>query len=197
MNTTPDETLLALWLDDELEGEELAVFESRIAGHSEHFAARDEVRQWRRMMAETLPADEQPPYADFFNHRIAKSIRDSTPAAVIAAKPRFSMASWFMPVAACAGMVIAFMLGERRAAIPDIDVTGAPRAIPVEPIIYTPENGVTADWFESFGASATVIVLNGVSAIPDTTDFSETAYLKRMREIDSTASNGTPNLPLE
>ena len=32
-----------------------------------------------------------------------------------------------------------------------------------------------------------VIVLNGVSAIPDTTDFSDTVYVPTEREFDSTA----------
>jgi hypothetical protein len=149
------------------------------------------------MMEEGLPADLEPPYPDFFNHRIAKSIRDLTSPPAAVAKPRFSPRSWFMPVAACAGMVFAFWLGERRNAIPEIDVTGARRAIPVEPVLYTPEKGVTAEWFDSMQASATVIVLNGVDAIPDDKDFSETTYINRAREIDSTAAIESTNPPLE
>jgi hypothetical protein len=56
---------------------------------------------------------------------------------------------------------------------------------------------VTAEWFDSLQASATVIVLNGVQAIPDDTDFSETAYIQRAREIDSTAAIETSNPPIE
>jgi hypothetical protein len=67
-------------------------------------------------------------------------------------------------------------------------VAGAPKAIPVEPVVYTPENGVDAEWFASKEASATVIVLKGVAAIPDDTDFSATVYLPAEREIDSTAN---------
>jgi hypothetical protein len=197
MNTTPDETRLALWLEDELHGEELAIFDGWVAGHSEHLAAREEVRRWKRMMAEGLSAEEQPPYPEFFNHRITKSIRDLTSLPAATAKPRFSPRSWFMPVAACAGMVFAFWLGERRNAVPEIDVTGALRAIPVEPVLYTPEKGVTAEWFDSMRASATVIVLNGVEAIPDDKDFSETVYLKRAREIDSTAAIEATDPPQE
>lgn len=188
MNTTPDETRLAMWLEDELHGEELAEFEAWVADRPEHLAAREDVRRWRRMLSESLPSEEEPPYPDFFNHRIAKSIQDLAPAAVVVTKPKYSLRSWFMPLAACAGMVLAFWLGGQRSKTPEIDVTGAPRAIPVEPILYTPEKGVTAEWFDSRLASATVIVLSGVQAIPDDTDFSETAYIKRAREIDSTAT---------
>jgi hypothetical protein len=197
MNTTPDETRLALWLEDELHGEELTAFDAWVADRPEHLAAREDMRRWRRLMAEGLPREEEPPYPDFFNQRIAKSIRDLTPVPAAVSKPRFSLSSWFMPLTACAGMVLAFWLGGKRNAIPEIDVTGAPRAIPVEPILYTPEKGVTAEWFDSLQASATVIVLNGVQAIPDDTDFSETAYIRRAREIDSTAANESSNPPIE
>lgn len=197
MNTTPDETRLALWLEDELHGEELAAFDAWVADHPGHYAARDELRCWRRLMAENLPSEEEPPYPDFFNQRIAKSIRDLTPAQAVISKPGFSLRSWFMPLAACAGMVLTFWLGGQRHTSSEIDVTGAPRAIPVEPILYTPEKGVTAEWFDSLQASATVIVLNGVEAIPDDTDFSETAYIKRIREIDSTAAIESSNPPIE
>lgn len=191
MNINPDETRLALWLEDELRGEELAAFEATVAGRPELHAAREEARRWRDMMSAALPSSEEPPYPEFFNHRVARSIRElevdhaATPKSASA----FSWRSWFMPLAACAGMLMAFWLGGKRVGgVPEIDVTGAPRAIPVDPVFYTPENGVSAEWFASAEASATVIVLNGVDAIPDATDFSETAYLNRQREIDSTAA---------
>ena len=191
MNINPDDTRLALWLEDELKGEELAAFEASVAGRQELHAARAEARRWREMMAAALPSSEEPPYPEFFNHRVAHSIREleAKPAATPKAASGFSWRSWFMPVAACAGMVIAFWLGGKRTGgVPEIDVTGAPRAIPVDPVLYTPESGVSAEWFASTEASATVIVINGVDAIPDATDFSETVFQKQQREVDSTAA---------
>lgn len=191
MNINPDEARLALWLEDELHGEELAAFEQSIAYRPELHAARAEARRWRELMAEAIPASEEPPYPDFFNHKVAQSIRklDAPPTAASRVEHGFSWRSIFMPLAACAGMAMAFWLGgERMAGQFEIDVAGAPRAIPVEPILYTPDSGVSAEWFASAEASATVIVLNGVEAIPDAMDFSETVYLKRQREIDSTAA---------
>ena len=44
-----------------------------------------------------------------------------------------------------------------------------------------------AGWFASTKASATVIVLNGVTAIPDSTDFSATARRPVVCETDYTA----------
>lgn len=196
MNTNPDETTLALWLDDELQGEQLAALNAWAEQHPEHLAAREETRRWRKMIASAVPASEEPPAAEFFNGRIAHAICEPRiePAAV--AERRISWKSALMPLAACAGMVLTFWLGsESKSGIPEIDVAGAPRAIPVEPIIYTPERGVKAEWFTSLEASATVIVLNGVDAIPDTMDFSETASTRRWHEIDSTAGLENGNIP--
>jgi hypothetical protein len=191
MNINPDETRLALWLEDELQGEELAAFEASVAGRQELHAARAEARRWREIMSAALPSSVEPPYPEFFNHRVARSIAEleARPAATPKPASGFSWRSWFMPMAACAGMVMAFWLGAKRTGgLPEIDVTGAPRAIPVDPVLYTPESGVSAEWFASVEASASVIVINGVDAIPDATDFSETVYLNRHHEIDSTAA---------
>jgi hypothetical protein len=191
MNTNPDETKLALWLDDELTGEELRAFEASLGNQPEHLAAREDLRRWRKMMQEALPASEEPPHAEFFSARIARSIREEMqPAGIGLQNKRTSWQGWWMPIAACAGMAFAFMAGQRiQPGPPEIDVAGAPKAIPVEPVVYTPDGDVDAEWFASSKASATVIVLSGVDAIPDTMDFSETAAAPTEREIDSTAGN--------
>lgn len=194
MNTNPDEATLALWLDDELTGSELAAVEAWAANRPEQLAAREEIRRWRVTMASAIPAAEEPPYPDFFNSRVLKAIRDESPKAPAPA-PRSFWKSWAMPVTACAGMVLAFWAGKTtQQETPEYDVSNAPRAIPVEPMLYTPESGVNAEWFASSKASATVIVLNGVTAIPDATDFSATAAVPMDREIDSMAGNDESTL---
>ncbi|MEX1115761.1 MAG: hypothetical protein WEB53_10965 [Akkermansiaceae bacterium] len=190
MNTIPDEAKLALWLDDELEGEDLASFEAWVTSQPEHLAAREEVRRWRALMASAIPAFEEPPYPDFFNSRVIHAIREQQPKVVVSAHRRPFWKSLLMPVAACAGMVLAFWVGAKsQNTSPEYVVDGAPRAIPVDPLLYTPETGVDAEWFTS-EASSMVIVLNGVRAIPDTMDFTATSYVPNERESDSTADNG-------
>ncbi len=186
MNTNPDEATLALWLDDELAGADQASVEAWALTRPEQLAAREGVRRWRATIASAIPASEEPSYPDFFNSRVLQAIREPVPAATRQARS-FSWKSWLMPMAACAGMALTFWAGTKATTTPEYDVAGAPKAIPVEPVVYTPENGVDAEWFASKEASATVIVLNGVAAIPDATDFSETVYLPANREIDSTA----------
>jgi hypothetical protein len=189
MNTNPDDTMLALWLDDELHGEELAAFESKAANRAEMLAAREEVRRWRAMIAAVLPAAEEPPYPDFFNTRVERAIRTQAPIPAVVPKRWFFRQSVFMPLAACAGMVLAFWLGaQTHTSPPEVGVVeGGPGAIPVEPFVYIPESGVKAERFASSSASATVIVLKGVAAIPDATDFSKTTSQIQNRKMDSTA----------
>jgi anti-sigma factor RsiW len=190
MNTNPDETKLALWLEDELPEEEFAAFEAWATCQPEQIAARAQIRRWRELIASAIPAGEEPPYPDFFNARVARAIRMQAPQSAALAQHRSGWKSLLMPLAACAGMVLAFWLGtQTKPATPEVVVVeGAPRAIPVEPFVYTPEIGVQAERFTSSNASATVIVLNGVAAIPDTLDFSKTTSQHDERTIESTAA---------
>lgn len=189
MNTIPDETRLALWLDDELTGTDLAEMDAWAATRPEQLAAREELRSFRNMMAANLPASEEPPYPDFFLSRVNQGIRDLQ-AAEAPAKPAATVPfwkSWIMPLAACAGMVLAFGIGKRSN-----DTAGTLTLVPsVSPVVYTPEEGVDAEWFASTGAGANVIVLQGVDAIPDSTDFSETVYVPTISESDRTATRET------
>ncbi len=187
MNTNPDEATLALWLDDELSGAEQAAVEAWAMEHPDQIAAREEIRRWRATISAAIPAIEEPPYPDFFNSKVLQAIREQAPQPVVSEKKPFFWKSWLMPMAACAGMALTFWVGTQSNSTPEYDVAGAPRAIPVEPVLYTPETGVNAELFASKEASATVIVLNGVTAIPDATDFSETVYVPMDRDMDSTA----------
>lgn len=194
MNTNPDETRLALWLDDEIEGTELAEMDAWAADKPDQLAAREELRSYRAMMEENVPASVEPPYPDFFLTRVNQGIRDlqlaeekeMSPAAA-PARSRSFWKSWLMPAAACAGMIFAFGIG-KQAREPAQKLAIVPS---LTPVVYTPEEGVDAEWFSSANAQATVIVLQGVSAIPDSTDFSETVYVPTAREFDRTADRGT------
>jgi anti-sigma factor RsiW len=184
----PDEETLALWLDDELTGHEMAAVEAWASQHPEQLAARAGIRQWRATFSAAIPTSEEPPYPDFFNSKVLQGIREQAPKPLVAEKRPVSWKSWLMPTAAFAGMALTFWVGTKSNSVPEINVVGAPRAIPVDPVLYTPETGVNAELFASSDASATVIVLSGVTAIPDATDFSETVYVPMDREIDSTAN---------
>jgi hypothetical protein len=188
MNMNPDEAKLALWLDDELEGDELAAFEARQVT-PERLAARDEVRKWRQTLSSALPVVEEPPYGDFFNSRIQRSIREIGAREPVAAREpsRTPWFAWFFPALAAAGMAFTFWLGKTSASGPVSLADAGPTAEEVAASrVYTPDGDVDAEWFASAPASATVIVLEGVGAIPDSTDFSASAYVPANRESGST-----------
>lgn len=177
MNTNPDETVLARWLEDELEGAELAAFEQTISGRADLHAQRTVVRAMRKDLAELIPAVEDPAYPDFFNSRVGKSIREQAARPAASGAGRRWLKNWWMPVTAAAGMVAAFWLGTKTT--DRVELAGSPPpakpVVAAQPGIYTPERGVDAEWFSSDDAGATVIVLKGLDAIPDNMDFSQTA----------------------
>lgn len=188
MNTKPDEETLALWLDDELEGDAFALVEAWAAGHPDQLEARQSIREWKQQISTVIPKSEEPPYPDFFNSRIQAAISDleKAPCKVIEAKSSWWRSGWFMPAAAAAGMTLAFWMGTRTTTAPSpasvVEVSSS------SPVVYTPETGVRADYFASRSADATVIVLDGVPAISDALEFRETASVTPDREVDSTAA---------
>lgn len=196
MNTTPDEMTLALWIDDELTGDELATVEAWAATQPDHLAAREETRRYKSALQSVVPASIEPPSPEFFNARIARAIENSqaglapsTPTNVV--QPSFwrNSRSWFMPIAAAAGMVVAFWLGGNLST-PTTNVADG------SPDVYVPEAGVEAQWVSPSAGQGGVIVLSGISAIPDSTDFSQTVYLPLPREIDRTAGQGAGDIPV-
>ncbi|MEI6674436.1 MAG: hypothetical protein WCO57_04580 [Verrucomicrobiota bacterium] len=198
MNTMPDEATLARWLNDELEGAELATFEAAIHGNADYLAQRKDLRGLRTTLAATLPAVLDPPYPEFFNHRIAKAIRELTSNTAAQRPSVFFRHAWWMPATAAAGMALAFWVGTKTGTVTHgvtlAHSTPAPLMVQA-PAVYTPEHGVDAEWISGTDAAATVIVLEGVDAIPDALDFSDTAALKRTR--DATAQwLTTPNMEM-
>ena len=71
MNTTPDEERLALWVEDELDATSRAAVDAWAATQQEWLERREVARQVKALLGGSLPAAEEPPYAEFFNARIA------------------------------------------------------------------------------------------------------------------------------
>jgi hypothetical protein len=187
MNTTPDEERLALWVEDELDATSQAAVDAWVATQQPEWLERREIaRQMKALLRGSLPASEEPPYSEFFNARIAREIeRESADAAPVAPAAAAAVAPmvqapgrtwrWFLPATAVAGMVLCFWAGTRITP-PAVNVTGTSPIVPVAaPVLYTPEQGVKADYFASAPADAMVIVLDGVAAIPDSFEVPETA----------------------
>ena len=184
----PDEEMLALWVEDELDAASAATVEAWAASQPEWLTRREEARQVRSLLRAHLPASEEPPYADFFNSRISREIAReaaaAAPAPASARRQAGSILRWFLPATAVAGMALCFWAGTRV-----VSSTPAPPPLAVGPVLYTPEDGVSADYFNSSSADAMVIVLDGVSAFPDSFELPDTAAAEK--EPPATASLDT------
>ena len=75
-NQAPDEAMLTLWTDGELNGDELARVELWAQDHPELLVERDAVRAMQSSIQANMPASVEPPYADFFNLRILRAIEN-------------------------------------------------------------------------------------------------------------------------
>ena len=178
MNTTPDDELLALWVDDALDGPSAAAVDAWASARPEWLERREQARQVVPWLRSGLAASEEPQYAEFFNARITREIERE---AGVAVAPTFSRSrrlwSWFLPATAVAGMVLCFWAGTRMVPAPMVTAPDPVAATP-GPYLYTPEKGVKAAYFASEPADAMVIVLDGVAAIPDSFEIPETASVK-------------------
>jgi hypothetical protein len=207
MNMPPDDAMLALWLEDELDGEDFAKVEAWAQSQPDQLAMRESARKWKAMISAGIPATEEPPYPDFFNARIARSISQQKAQQAPEAKPANSIPFWrkfALPLAAGVGMAFTFWLGIHSRSIPVVEsiaemtapgemtqLADASENLPAT--VYTPENGVRAKCFDSDAASATVVILEGLAAIPKETDLTrQTAATDAPREIDSTAQAELP-----
>lgn len=176
MNTTPDEELLALWVDDALDGPSAGAVDAWASTRPEWLERREQARQVTPWLKSGLAAVEEPPYAEFFNARIARELsREPAPAVAPTYEGR-RFWNWFLPATAVAGMMVCFWAGTRMAPSP---MVSAPDPVPAPaapaPYLYTPEKGVKAAYFASEPADAMVIVLDGVAAIPDSFEIPDTA----------------------
>ncbi len=177
----PDETHLARWLDDDLDGTELSAFEATFHPDATLLARRQALREWRSTLTAAIPAAVELPYPEFFNHRLAKAIREielnpRQPHQPTSPPSPAFWRVWWMPATAVAGMVLAFWAGTQTVRgtrmVPFANPAPAPVALH-RPTVYIPEHGVDAEYFTSPDADAAVIVLEGVEPIPDSLDFSE------------------------
>lgn len=172
MKTKPDDESLALWMDGELEGAALERVEAWVADHPELLAERDAARALGEQLRAHIAADVEPPYPEFFNQKILRTIADEANESTGEANESSGWRAWWQwlsaPVAvplSLAAMALCFYLGTQM---------GSGTAVPLDErvvvsaaSVYTPDGTVHADMFRSSDADATVIVLEGLEALPD------------------------------
>ncbi|MFT4547224.1 MAG: anti-sigma factor RsiW [Verrucomicrobiales bacterium] len=161
---------LTRWIDGELAGEELREFEHAAAQDPQLAEAKAEAENLRHLLQADMPARDIP-NPEFFNSQIQRSIEEeSAPAASASAAPASasgSIVSWFrspftLISAAAVAVLGMFALGQNPASVsPDHSSVAS---------TYTPDQTIDASHFYSDEADATVIMLEGLAVLPDSTD---------------------------
>ncbi|MCU0797000.1 MAG: hypothetical protein MUF31_13830 [Akkermansiaceae bacterium] len=174
MNTKPDDEMLALWLEDELDPARTAAVDAWAANEPEWLEHRAAARALKPMLAcAAIPREEEVPHAEFFNARIRREIElaAALPAAAAPVVPgRVQRRFWLVPATAAAGIALGFWVGR---GVPSGPEPLPPPVADLAPVLYTPEKGVAAEFVAT--ENATVIVLDGVAALPDEWSIPETA----------------------
>ncbi len=156
----PDNQTLLLWLEDELSKDDQQRIDQWAADQPMWLAKREDARQWRSQMSCIMPSGEELPYGDFFQSRLLRAIESSAPTSitpVVSAKVASPWRKFWLPASVAAAMVMGFIGGTQW--------DKPQRATTL--VTYTPAAGVKAEFFESSPAEGTVIVLNGIAALPD------------------------------
>jgi hypothetical protein len=159
MNTKPDHETLMLWLEDELSEAEQRNVDAWAQQQPDWLEKREESRLWRRQLSSIRVAEAEMPYGEFFQQRVMRAIESGQPTATVTRSRRFRV-----PTTLAAALVIGFFAGA-------LWYQQSPRSKVL--LTYTPAEGVKAEFYESSPAKGTVIVLNGVEALPD--DLGESA----------------------
>ena len=185
----PNPAELTLWMDGELDGDDLARVESWAKDHPEYLAERAAVKAMQSEIRASIPASVEPPYPDFFNQRILRAIDDdgshasdrkaSAGLTTIASK----FGKWLALPAAAAVMVVCFYMGTQ---VSQVAEPLAPVVkVSAKPAIYMPDGNVRANIVSPEDNGATVIVLEGLEDIPD--DFEIVGEPYRSRDARSEA----------
>lgn len=160
---TPDEQLLARWLDGELSAEDTSRFEAMMAADP---ALREEAQAMRQIglaLRDHVSMEREVPHADFFNSQIQERITDIQRAEQRSHASAASTASggWFswlrMPWAiagVAAALALAFVIS--RDDRPTTQVLS----------FYTPNPEIQASAYRNDAADATVLLLEGLDSIP-------------------------------
>lgn len=182
MNKNRKEELLTRWLDDALSDEEVRELEPVLAENPEWHDERKQYRKMRGELRAAIPAEQEPPYPDFFNTHLERLVQEAMRSEKGAgtrrgAGPGRLWTLWLAPAAAAA-VVAAFILGMNSAPRSAPPVVGAGGVGSVEGNrlldapgengeAYSPLSSVSTDIIHDDALGATLIVVEGLEELSD------------------------------
>jgi anti-sigma factor RsiW len=163
MKTPTEDHDLIRWLDGEMTPAEQERFAARLESEPMLKADAESLRQLGVSLRAHLPAEMPVPHADFFNSQIHQRIAEedavTTPQAV-----RGGWLEWFsLPSFATAFAVVAAVVAAGVMIIQK-EATGGAETLVLS--TYAPNPNIQTRHFHSTEAQATVLMLDGVEAIP-------------------------------
>jgi len=191
MNQNRKEELLTRWMDGVLTDAEQVELAPYLAAHPELEAEREGIQRMRGEIRRVIPASEDPPYPDFFNAHLERLISEDRGAVVEEPRPAnglWRMLSLWLAPAAAAAVVLAFLAGMQLGHARD---GGGPAvADAMAPAVYSPIATVQAAALQDESFGGTVIVLEGLDAIPNSVDLFQTAEQSAASELYMISTGG-------
>ena len=166
MELEKQQELLTRWIDSDLAGDDLRDFEKAVAANPELAEAKAEADSLRHLLKADMP-DREIPNPEFFNSQIQRRIApEEASAASTTPAPASNIFSWFrspFTLASAAAVALGLFFLSQVGGDSPLDHTSVAST-------YTPDAGIEASHFYSDDADATVIMLDGLAALPDATE---------------------------
>ncbi len=167
MKTPSENHDLSRWLDSEMDETERASFEEHLKHDPALAKEAQEMRALSATLRSHLPAEMKMPHADFFNSQIqvrisqmeadeARSSQTASPSWTTLL--RWLRQPWFAAAGAMALAVLSFVLFRPASVAPTQSTILSS---------YTPNTHVRAHTFHDAAADATVLMLDGLDAVPE------------------------------
>ena len=161
-----DEEKITRWMDGELTDADV---EDLLAAHPELNREKTAAQEMGDLLRRELEDGEDIPFPDFFNRQIQRHIEEEQELEerkkAYEGMPEESFFSWFTFSRNIAAAALLVLLGVFIGKAFFDSRTGASQIVNT----YTPDPAVTATMYDSKPANATVLVLEGLSAIPSET----------------------------
>jgi negative regulator of sigma E activity len=163
MKTPPDETQIVRWLDGEMDASEKSAFDAMLAQDPELRAEMESLSQLGDTLRKNLPIERDLPHADFFNSQIQVRISQEEMQQAREESRTPVRRSWF------SGFRLPWVLATAAAVVALVAVTFRPGGAEQASFVlssYAPNPSVQARTFHSDEANATVLMLDGLTALP-------------------------------
>lgn len=198
MKPPSDDQDLIRWLDGEMNETERGAFDARLKGDPILKKEAEALRALSLGIRTHLPAEMAVPHPDFFNSqiqvRIAQMEIDEKRAAVSGASPLTGLLNWLrrpwlVAVGAAAVAVLGFLWMQP---LPEMQSESFILSS------YAPDARVSARTFHDDAADATVLMLDGLDAVPAEKKISGISVQRSVTEPEFAATTlyGTEGIPL-